>query len=219
MPPKTRVPPCSVMPFMIAPIACSRMPKCRIRPYGEPPCASGRNESAPSISVLLLSARSAEPPHSSGIAGAIALMHRAAGLAGRHRLLAGEVGQLGVPALGQPALADPLELRRARPGARFAQAVELLLPLLVRSAAAVDDLAGVGEDVVGAVEARPPGRSPRISLVFATSSAPSAEPWALPVFCLFGAGQPMIERTEIKRGPRRSRPARRRTRRTPPGRR
>ena len=28
--------------------------------------------------------------------------------------------------------------------------------------------------------------------VAATSSAPSALPWALPVPCLFGAGQPMI---------------------------
>ena len=37
-------------------------------------------------------------------------------------------------------------------------------------------------------------------LVAATSSAPSAEPWALPVFCLFGAGQPMIVRSAMNDG-------------------
>ena len=33
-----------------------------------------------------------------------------------------------------------------------------------------------------------------------TSSAPSAEPWILPVFCLFGAGQPMIVRSAMNDG-------------------
>jgi hypothetical protein len=37
-------------------------------------------------------------------------------------------------------------------------------------------------------------------LVAATSSAPSAEPCALPVFCLFGAGQPMIVRSAMNEG-------------------
>jgi hypothetical protein len=37
-------------------------------------------------------------------------------------------------------------------------------------------------------------------LVAATSSLPSAEPWALPVFCLFGAGQPMIVRSAMNDG-------------------
>ena len=35
----------------------------------------------------------------------------------------------------------------------------------------------------------------------ATSSAPSAEPWALPVFCALGAGQAMIVRSLMKLGP------------------
>ena len=39
------------------------------------------------------------------------------------------------------------------------------------------------------------GSKPRIFLVAATSSSPSAEPWALPVFCAFGAGQAMIVRS------------------------
>ena len=42
--------------------------------------------------------------------------------------------------------------------------------------------------------------APRSSERAATSSAPSAEPWALPVFCLFGAGQPMIVRSTMKVG-------------------
>ena len=36
------------------------------------------------------------------------------------------------------------------------------------------------------------GSRPRIFLVALTSSSPSAEPCAAPVFCLFGAGQAMI---------------------------
>ena len=57
------------MPFNIDPIACSRIPKWMMRPYGLAffiALDSGRNESPPSIVVLLLSARSAEPPHISG---------------------------------------------------------------------------------------------------------------------------------------------------------
>ena len=56
---------------------CSRIPKCRVRPYSLPGNAlvaysDGMNEGSPSMVVLLLSARSAEPPHSSGSTGASA---------------------------------------------------------------------------------------------------------------------------------------------------
>ena len=44
------------------------------------------------------------------------------------------------------------------------------------------------------------GSKPRIFLVAATSSSPSAEPCALPVFCAFGAGQAMIVRSAMKLG-------------------
>ena len=55
---------------MIEPIACSRMPKCSVRPYGPRSSASvGRNDFSPFIVVLLLPARSADPPHSSGSFG------------------------------------------------------------------------------------------------------------------------------------------------------
>jgi hypothetical protein len=37
-------------------------------------------------------------------------------------------------------------------------------------------------------------------LVAWTSGTPSAAPWAAPVFCLFGAGQPMIVLSEMKDG-------------------
>src|SRR4051795_7223351 len=62
------------MPFMIAPMACSRTPKCSVRPYGPPDhifvCRLlGRNDGSPLTAVLLLSARSAEPPQSSGSTG------------------------------------------------------------------------------------------------------------------------------------------------------
>ena len=44
------------------------------------------------------------------------------------------------------------------------------------------------------------GSSPSTRLVAATSSAPSAEPCALPVFCAFGAGQAMIVRSRMNDG-------------------
>ena len=44
------------------------------------------------------------------------------------------------------------------------------------------------------------GSKCRTSLVAFTSSTPSADPCAAPVFCLFGAGQPMIVFSAIKDG-------------------
>ena len=78
MPPYTRVPPCSAMPFMIEPMPCSRMPKCSTRPYWSPvkslvDSSAGMKDGWPLGVVLLDSARSAEPPHSSGSSGAIAV--------------------------------------------------------------------------------------------------------------------------------------------------
>ena len=55
-------------------MACSRMPKCRVRPYQVASQSSveidgGPNDFTPFIVVLLLPARSADPPHSSGSFG------------------------------------------------------------------------------------------------------------------------------------------------------
>ena len=95
------------MPFMIAPMACSRMPKCSTRPWSGSAFQSlvarspGMNDGAPSIVVLLDSARSAEPPHSSGISPATALM--TAPLALRVAMpfsSAGKVGSLSVQPRG-----------------------------------------------------------------------------------------------------------------------
>ena len=78
MPPNARVGPCSTMPDRIEPIACSRTPKCSTRPYQSAVKSSveidgGPNDFTPLMVVLLLPARSAEPPHSSGSFGATSL--------------------------------------------------------------------------------------------------------------------------------------------------
>src|SRR5688500_4657657 len=77
VPENARVLPCREIPFTIDAAACSRIPKCSTRPYGLPDQASvcfdaGTNDGEPSIVVLFDSARSAEPPHSSGMTGPIA---------------------------------------------------------------------------------------------------------------------------------------------------
>ena len=150
MPPYTRVPPCSAMPFMIAPMACSRTPKWSVRPYGPPDhilvCRSaGRNEAAPLTAVLLLSARSAEPPHSSGSDRVEGGEHLAGGLPGGHALRIGVPGRQGVrPALRQRAGGQPLQ-QRAALGVAGLPRVEALLPSGVRLPAPVGDLAGVLE--------------------------------------------------------------------------
>jgi hypothetical protein len=66
------------MPDRIDPIACSRMPKCNTLPYQSAVKSSveidgGPNDLTPLIVVLLLPARSAEPPHNSGSLGATSL--------------------------------------------------------------------------------------------------------------------------------------------------
>ncbi len=57
------------MPFMIAPMPCSRMPKWKLRPAW----SSGPNVPGPLSIVLFDGARSALPPISSGTFAAIAL--------------------------------------------------------------------------------------------------------------------------------------------------
>src|SRR5205823_1181466 len=76
---------------------------------------------------------------------------RARRLTRRDALLTAEVGKLRVPPFRQPVVADPVELAGPlRVGAL--PSGELLVPLRVRRSAAVDDVAGVLEDLVGAVE-------------------------------------------------------------------
>ena len=96
-------------------MACSRMPKCSVRPYSLPGnilvwWSLGMKDGSPFIVVRLLSARSAEPPHSSGSTGPIALSTSPEALRVAMPLASG--GKLG-SALSQPvgqlALSQPVE--------------------------------------------------------------------------------------------------------------
>ena len=78
-----------------------------------------------------------------------------------------------------------------RSGLAGGPGVEALLPLGVLLRAARDGLAGVLDDVVRDLEGLL-GVEAEDLLDGRNSSAPSAEPWILPVFCFLGAGQPMI---------------------------
>ena len=90
-------------------MACSRMPKCRLRP----PWLSASKSPAPSnvSRVLVDGARSAEPPISHGTFFASGVEHLAGGVARGHALGVGREGrQVLVPALGQLAVLHPVEL-------------------------------------------------------------------------------------------------------------
>ena len=89
------------------------MPKCSVRPYGLPgnifDCRSvGRKLGSPSIVVLLDSARSAEPPHSSGSFGASALSTLPE--AARVAMPLGSASQLG-RASSQPGVSSSFTIR------------------------------------------------------------------------------------------------------------
>ena len=98
---------------------CSRMPKCSVRPYGLPGhrrvwCSVGMNEGSPSIVVRLLSARSAEPPHSSGSTGASAVRTSPDALRVAMPLASGGNGrERRGPPVRQPAGGQPVEQRLA----------------------------------------------------------------------------------------------------------
>ena len=150
------------MPFMIAPIACSRMPKCSVRPYGPPGhilvwCSAGMKLGSPSIVVLLLSARSAEPPHSSGStsASAVSILPDAARVEtefGLPSFSAGKLGSASVQPSGSVRVAIRSSSAAARSGFAAAQASNSVCHSACAAAAAVDDLAGVREHVVVDVE-------------------------------------------------------------------
>ena len=184
---------------------CSRMPKCSVRPYSSPgnslvAYSGGTNDGSPFIVVLLLSARSAEPPHSSGSTGASAssTLPDAARVAMPFGS-AGNSGSASVQPSGRRRVASRSN-SAVRSGLAAAQASKRLLPLGVRRAAALDHLRGRARAPRRRPRRSASGSKPRISLVAATSSAPSAEPWILPVFCLFGAGQPMMVRSAMNDG-------------------
>ena len=128
------------MPFMIAPIACSRMPKCSTRPYGPPGNSldwrsSGRNDGSPSGVVLLR-------------LGEVGRAAPQLGQHGRDRVdapapdalrvamplaSAGNVGQRGGPAVGQRAACASGRAAPAASGLAAAHASKRSLPLGVRA--------------------------------------------------------------------------------------
>ncbi len=189
------------MPFISAAIACSRMPKWIVRPYGSASgsgLSAGRKELVLSIVVLLEPARSAEPPHSSGITAPSAwrTLPEAARVA--TPLPTSKTGIFS----SQPVGSSPLATRSysaARSGllsrhcwyafshtARAAWPRSSALRVCVMTSSATSKLCS--------------GSKPSTRLVAATSSSPSAEPCAASVFCAFGAGQAMIERIAMNDG-------------------
>ena len=144
---------------------CSRMPKCSVRPYGLPGHIlvwrlTGRKDGSPSIVVRLDSARSAEPPHSSGSTGASAegpCRTRAwwpcPSFVGGERPAARPPSPSGRPRAASRANSA------LRSGLAFSQAANCAVPLRVQRLAALGDLAGAAErlfldgEVHGRVEA------------------------------------------------------------------
>ena len=187
-------------------MACSRMPKCSVRPYGSPGnirvwCSGGMNDGSPFIVVLLLPGQVGRAAPQLGQHRGERVQHLAGGLPGGHPLGVGrELRQRGGPAVGQRAGRTAGRAARPAPGWRRAQAAKLSSHSARAPLAPVGDLAGVGEHVSSSTWKVTSGSKPRIFLVAATSSAPSAEPCASPVFCLFGAGQPMIVRSAMNDG-------------------
>ncbi len=184
---------------------CSRMPKCSTRPAKGSPFQFfvdrifGMNEGAPSIVVLLEPARSAEPPQSSGIRPAIALMTAPDAL--RVATPLGSAFQLG-RSLSQPSGRVRVCIRSNR-----ATSAEGLRAQAVNSSsqAACASLPRSTALRVCSMTSSPTskvrsGSKPMTRLVAATSSAPRAEPWASPVFWASGAGHAMIVRSTIRLG-------------------
>ena len=190
---------------MIEAIACSRMPKWSTRPASGSAFHSsverlfGRNDGAPSMVVLLEPARSAEPPHSSGMIGASALITLP--LAERVATPFASAGNTG------SASASPSG--SVRPLIRWSSASA--------SGLAWDHAAYCSSQAAPAAEPRSSrarvwsstssemskvrsGSKPSTFLVAATSSSPRALPWAAPVPWAFGAGQAMTVSSTIRLG-------------------
>src|SRR5262249_18508010 len=144
----------------------------------------------PAIVVSLLPARSAEPPQSSGNTGASAFST----LPDADRVAIGpSLGANDGSASDHPdgsALAASRSSKARLDGLASAHLAKF------SSHAARGSLPGSAPPRARANASSSTGKStagskPSISLVAAASGAPSADPCASPVFCLFGAGQPM----------------------------
>ena len=193
------------MPFMIAPMPCSRMPKWSTRPwYGSAfhsstPPPSGRNDGADLIVVLLEPARSAEPPQSSGISGASAL------------ITSPEATRVATPF----SLASNVGSASARPSGRvraLSRCRSVALSGLAFDQASYFSSHSAPQAAPRSLSLRVwamtssgtskvwSGSQPRTFLVAATSSSPSALPCAFSVPCALGAGHAMIVSSTMSDG-------------------
>ena len=137
------------------------------------------------------SARSAEPPQSSGSTPASALMTLPDAARVDSSVPPSNTGS----ACSMSSGSSPASSRSSRTfllGVRRGPRVEPDLPLGVCRGAALDRRSRVCASTSSATTKFFSGSKPSTSFVAASSSAPSAEPWILPVFCLPGLGQPMI---------------------------
>ncbi len=134
--------PASAMPLRIMPMACSRMPKCRVRPYG-PPFHSwvclpvGMNDGSPSIVVLLRLGEVGGAAPQLGQHAGQGGEHLAGGRAGRQSLRVGGEDRQGLlEPLGQAGLDEAVEQRGAL-GVGLAPRGVALVPRLVGGLAAL----------------------------------------------------------------------------------
>ena len=183
------MPPWTAMPFTIEPIACSRMPKARLRPDQR------ADEEAAALELVLVdSTRSAAPPTIVGADGE-RLHHALPGVA-RRDLLAGRERRQRIPspvaAAGRACVPRP----RARPGTRAAQRVEARLPLGLELAARARRRLSARAPRRGRGTCAS-GSQPSASFVARTSSSPSGAPCAFAVSTACGAPKPMCVRTTI----------------------
>ena len=157
------------------------------------------NDGASSMVELLDSARSAEPPHSSGTFGAIALITAPDAL--RVATPLSSAGQLG-RSLSQPSGRVRVCIRSKRAGSADGLRVQASYCSSHSACSALPRSTALRVCSMTSSETSKvlSGSKPSTSLVAATSSSPRAEPWALPVFWALGAGQAMIVFSTIRLG-------------------
>ncbi len=178
------------MPLSTAPIPCSRTPKNRFRP----PSCPGPTWAAPVIRVLVEPPRSAEPPRSSGTAGASACntVPDAARVASGSTCPAKSGSTSSHPLGNSPISRRSSSLANSgcatrNASSRSRHAASSVAP---RSRHRRHSASASSGTVNGSANGHP-----RLSLVSRTSSSPSGAPCAAAVSCLFGLPYAMCVRT------------------------
>ncbi len=176
-------------------MACSRIPKCRIRPAGFGVQAlvdhfAGTKDPPPSMVVLLDSARSAEPPQSSGITSAMAFRTFPEAALVASSSPAVNSGSASTMFEGS----SDFKIRSnsfAASGLASCQSANCWSQSLLAEAPLSTSFL-VWVSTSSDTWKLSSGSKPRASFKPASSSAPSLEPWIFPVFCLVGLGHPII---------------------------